>query len=229
MRGDESVLDAGCGTGRVTEMLLGRLPEGKVLAVDASREMVEAAREKFAGESRVEVERRDLLELEVKEPVDVVFSTAVFHWIPAHDILFARLFDALKPGGLLAAQCGGEGNVSRVNRATEEVMRREKYRPYFEDWRDDKLYAGPTDTKVRLEKVGFQPVETWLQEEPTPFESVEKLAVYLRTIILRSHAAVLPENERIPFTEAVAGRVAAHEGPLLIDYVRLNMLARRPA
>jgi trans-aconitate 2-methyltransferase len=227
LRGDEYVLDAGCGTGRVTELLLERLPEGRVLAVDASEGMVRAARERFAGDGRVRVERRDLLELEVGEPVDVVFSTAVFHWIPAHDRLFKRLAAVLKPGGTLAAQCGGVGNVSRVRRATDEVIERARFRPYFEGWREEKRYATAEETKERLEAAGFEEVETWLHEEPTLFGSVERLARYLEAVILRGHLPRLPEAERGPFARAVAGRVAARGTPPLVDYVRLNMLARR--
>ncbi len=97
--GGESAIDAGCGTGRVTEMLLERLPRGSVLAVDASGAMVEAARRRFAGDGRVRVEKMDLLQLEVEEPVDLIFSTATFHWIKDHEKLFGRLARALKLGG----------------------------------------------------------------------------------------------------------------------------------
>ena len=117
LRGAEDAIDAGCGTGKVTGLLLERLPRGTVLAVDGSRAMVEAAAERFAGEPRVRVEHQDLLELEVEEPVDLVFSTATFHWIKDHERLFDRLARALKPGGRLAAQCGGEGNISRATRS----------------------------------------------------------------------------------------------------------------
>ncbi len=224
LSGDEDVVDAGCGTGRVTELLLGRLPEGSVLAVDVSEEMVAAARKRFDGEGRVTVERQDLLELESGEPVDVIFSTATFHWILDHDRLFRQLSENLKPGGRLAAQCGGTGNVLRVLETAQEVMREERFREAFDGWTDEKHFADPETTKARLEKAGFEKIETWLHEEPTEFDSVEKLARYLKTVILRQHVAVLPENERNAFADAVAARMS--EEPV-VDYVRLNILARR--
>lgn len=227
LRGDESVIDAGCGTGRVTEKLLERLPEGKVLAVDGSHAMVEAARERFEGDERVSLSRQNLLELEVGEPVDLIFSTATFHWIPDHGRLFGRLAAALKPGGLLAAQCGGEGNISRVGEATGKVMGREPFAPHFENWTDDKEFAGVEATEERLRNAGFEPEGVWLHEEPTEFDTVENLASYLRTIILRGHAGILPEEAREPFALAVAEEMAAMDGPLLADYVRLNIMARR--
>ncbi len=226
LRGDEAVVDAGCGTGRVTEFLLERLPGGTVLAVDVSEKMVEAAAERFAGDGRVRVERQDLLELEVGEPVDVVFSTATFHWILDHDRLFRRLAGVLKPGGLLAAQCGGTGNVARVLETAREVMREERFREAFDGWNDAKHFADPATTKSRLKRAGFEDIETWLHEEPTGFDSVEKLAWYLKTIILRQHVEVLAEGDRDDFVRAVADRLAERGTPV-VDYVRLNILARR--
>jgi trans-aconitate 2-methyltransferase len=211
----------------VTELLLERLPRGTVLAVDGSREMVESARARFAGEPRVRVERQDLLELEVAEPVDLVFSTATFHWIPDHERLFDRLARVLKPGGRLVAQCGGEGNISRAMGATAEVMAQERFRRHFRDWKDDKNYAGAEATEGRLEAAGFVEVETWTHDEPTPFRSVGDLARFLGTVVLGGHMQRLPEGEREPFAAAVAEGIAAVDGEPLLDYVRLNIRATR--
>ncbi len=227
LEGDEAAIDAGCGTGRVTELLLERLPRGTVLAVDGSGAMVEAARERFAGDPRVRVERQDLLELEVGEPVDLVFSTATFHWIKDHDRLFERLAGALKPGGRLVAQCGGEGNISRATRATAEVVEEERFRPYFEGWTDDKYYADAQTTRGRLSAAGFEDIEVWLHDEPTSFGSVEELARFIAAVVLGGHMERLPEGERGPFAAAVAERIADVDGEPLLDYVRLNMVARR--
>ncbi len=228
-RGDEAALDAGCGTGRVTALLLERLPGGSVLAVDASEAMVEAARRRFAGEPRVRVERQDLLSLEVAERVDLIFSTATFHWIKDHVLLFRRLAGALKPGGRLVAQCGGEGNISRATRATEQVMARERFRPYFEGWQDDKNYADARTTRARLEAAGFREVQTWLHDEVVAFGSVDELARFLATVVLGGHLERLPEGERGPFAGAVAEEITGLDGSPHLDYVRLNIDARRVA
>jgi trans-aconitate 2-methyltransferase len=228
-RGDEAAIDAGCGTGRVTELLLARLPEGSVLAVDGSQAMVEAARRRFAGEPRVRVERQDLLSLEVEEPVDLIFSTATFHWIAAHDRLFRRLAGALKPGGRLVAQCGGEGNIARATRATQETIEEERFRDYFEGWQDDKYYADPQTTARRLGAAEFEEIETWLHDEVAAFGSVDELARFLGAVVLGGHLERLPEEERGPFAAAVAEKVTAVDGRPALDYVRLNIMARRSA
>jgi trans-aconitate 2-methyltransferase len=227
--GDEAAIDAGCGTGRVTELLLQKLPEGSVLAVDRSRAMVEAAGRRFAGDPRVRVERQDLLDLEVEERVDLIFSTAAFHWIKDHDRLFERLARAVKPNGRLVAQCGGEGNISRATQAVGETVRQERFRGYFEGWEDDKYYADPRTTARRLEAAGFEEVETWLHDEVAAFDSVDELARFLGVVVLGGHLERLPEEKCDPFVAEVAERVAAIEGAPALDYVRLNIVARRAA
>jgi len=226
LRGEEVVVDAGCGTGRVTELLLRHLPDGEVIAVDASEAMVEAARERFAGDPRVRVERQDVLQLEVEEAVDVIFSTATFHWIKDHERLFDRLARSLKPGGWLVAQCGGRGNIARTLAAIEQVMGEERFGRFFTEWEETWYFADPETTRARLEAAGFEEVETWLHEEHTEFGSVEELARFLKTVVLRPHLSVLPEAERDPFAAAVSARLA-ERGALVVDYIRLNMLARR--
>src|SRR5271167_1690890 len=123
LRGDETVLDAGCGSGRVTEALLERLPRGRVIAIDVSASMLAAARERLGrGSAGLEIRQADLLELELDAPVDVILSTATFHWIADHEALFRRLHGALRPGGRLVAQCGGEGNIDILRGRAKVVL-----------------------------------------------------------------------------------------------------------
>src|SRR5215211_9291968 len=129
LAGDETVLDAGCGTGNVTRVLLERLPRGRVIAVDAAPSMVREARELLP--AAVDVRQADLLELRLDEPVDAVLSTATFHWIGDHERLFANLHALLKPGGRLVAQCGGHGNVAEVKQAGIDVAGEPPYAEHF--------------------------------------------------------------------------------------------------
>ena len=220
LRGDETVLDAGCGSGRVTEMVIERVPNGKVIAVDAAPAMVAKAREKIG--DRAEVLLQDLAELHLSEQVDAVFSNAVFHWIRDHDRLFKRLFDALKPGGRIEAQCGGAGNIGNFHDTVSRLADRPPFSEYFEDWTGPWNFADDRTTTALLEEIGFTDVECSLEDWPvTPPEPHN----YLRTVCLGHHLEQLPDELR----ETLVGRVVDTMGdPLLLEYVRLNISARRP-
>jgi trans-aconitate 2-methyltransferase len=216
LRGDERVLDAGCGSGRVTELLVERLPRGAVVALDGSPAMIEQARSRLARfGNRVEYVVADLgRPLPVAEPVDAILSTATFHWVPDHDAMFRSLAAVLRPGGRLVAQCGGAGNVASVERVLAGIG---------DGWLGDAHFETPEATAERLQAAGFVEVECWLTEEPTSFEPGAPFETFLRTVVLGSHLARLPEAERDVFVHRVASALPAPR----IDYVRLNILARR--
>jgi trans-aconitate 2-methyltransferase len=215
LTGNERVLDAGCGSGRVTERLAERLPRGQVVALDGSPAMVDAARQRLARfRERIEYVVADLGQPLPIDPVDAILSTATFHWVPDHDALFHNLAAVLRPGGRLAAQCGGAGNIASIQGVLATVG---------DGWLGDVHFETPQDTKRRLEAAGFDEIECWLTEEPTDFEPGEPLEAYLRTVVLGSHLARLPPSEHDAFVHAVATRLPEPR----IDYVRLNIGARR--
>jgi trans-aconitate 2-methyltransferase len=218
LAGDERVLDAGCGSGRVTELLADRLPNGRIVALDGSASMVDAARERLARfGDRVEYVVADLGQpLPVDGQVDAVLSTAVFHWVPDHDALFRNLAAVTAPGGWLVAQCGGAGNIARVMTVLGRTG---------DGWLGDKHFATPLDTTRRLDAAGYVDIECWLTDEPTRFERGEQFETFLRTVVLGAHLERLPAHERDAFVHAVAEGL---DEPM-IDYVRLNITARRAA
>ena len=158
---DATVLDVGCGTGRVTELLPDLVPEGRVLALDASPEMVELARARLGG--RAEVFCSDVLELRLDGPVDAIVSTATLHWVRDHERLWQVLASALGDGGRLEVQCGGEGNIARVRETIDRVAR--ELTPElvgFSPWN----FASPEETAGRLARSGFEQVRCWLEPRP---------------------------------------------------------------
>ena len=220
LNGDESVLDAGCGSGRVTRMLLERLPRGRVIAVDASPSMVDQARANLG--DKAEVRLVELTALDLGEEVDAVFSNAVFHWVADHDSLFARLHAALRPGGRLVAQCGGAGNVERFHAAAAEVGAEQPFAEHLGGWEGPWNFAGAEETGGRLVAAGFEDVQVGLESSPVvPEFTIE----YLRTVCLGHHVERLPEGLRDRYVSEVADRCGQ---PVELDYVRLNIQARRP-
>jgi trans-aconitate 2-methyltransferase len=207
-----TVLDVGCGTGRVTEQLCALVPQGRVLAIDASADMVALAAERLRGRAHVWCE--DVLDLDLDEPVDAIFSTATLHWVADHDRLWPALARALRPSGWLEVQCGGEGNIARVRQVIDAVAR--ELAPEldgFSPW----TFAGPSQTERRLAEAGFAQVRCWLTERPTRPTDVDG---FVRSSILAAHLERLPADKREPFAAAVVAGVR-----LPLDYVRLNVSA----
>jgi trans-aconitate 2-methyltransferase len=214
--GDETVLDAGCGSGRVTELLAERLPRGRVIALDGSPAMIDRARVRLARfGDRVQYLVADLRQpLPIPEPVDAILSTATFHWLPDHAALFRNLGAVLRPGGRLVAQCGGYGNIASVLAILASLG---------DGWAGPWTFATPAETIERLEAAGFVDVEAWLQPEPTPLEPGLPTETFLRTVILGDHLARLPDAQHESFVRAVAAGLPRP----VIDYVRLNFRASR--
>jgi trans-aconitate 2-methyltransferase len=217
LRGDESVLDAGCGSGRVTAELSKRVPKGRVIAVDGSEAMVEKARERLGGNAEYVVS--DLLELELPEPVDLVFSTATLHWIADHPRLFGRLRGVLCQGGRLVAQCGGQGNVADHTLAIATVAARPEFGQHLTQAKGLWNFASPEETEPRLAAAGFTDIRCWLQPKPVqPDRPLE----FISTVTLGPILDQLPEEKRRPFAEAVLEESAQ---PVVLDYIRLNIEA----
>ena len=217
LRGDETVLDAGCGTGQITEQLAERLPRGRVVALDGSPTMVEAARGRLARFG----DRADFVTADLAAPlpladtsVDAILSTATFHWVADHGSLFQHLARVLRPGGRLVAQCGGEGNIAGLRMVLDDVG---------DGWEGPWNFASPEDTRRRLEAAGFVAIEAWLTDEPTSFEPGPAFRDYLRTVALSAHVARLAPEARDDFLDAVIERLPEPA----IHFVRLNIVARR--
>jgi trans-aconitate 2-methyltransferase len=218
LRGDETVLDAGCGSGGVTELLLERLPQGRVIGVDGSQAMIDEARSNLERwGDRVDLRVGDLVELQLAEPVDAVFSNATFHWIPDHETLFGRLREAMKPGAPLVAQCGGEGNVAEFAAAIEEASALPQFAAAFEGWPTPYNFAGPAVTEELLREAGFDEVRCWLEEKLVEPEQPREFGA---TAGLAPHLERLPPEQRDAFVDAVMERL---EKPISYRYVRLNI------
>jgi trans-aconitate 2-methyltransferase len=238
---NERILDLGCGTGRLTTELFAAIGEGLVVAVDRSESMLREASAQHVWHrgphpidadklpSRIHMVRADGLYLPFVDAFDAVLSTATFHWILDHDLLFSSIYRSLVPGGRLVAQCGGAGNLATLLERADALARRPPFREYFADWRDPWTFADVPTTVDRLDRAGFTAIDVTLVAAPTPLEDRASYRDFLSCVCVREHIARLPESVRPAFLDALADLAAADSPAFTLDYWRLNILARKPA
>jgi trans-aconitate methyltransferase len=229
LRGDEHVLDAGCGTGRLTAELLEALPRGRVIGIDLSQNMLAAARDHLSHHfgNRLSLIACDFLQLPFENTFDIIVSTAAFHWVIDHDRLFANLHDALVPGGRLEAQCGGGPNLVRLRQRADALAATAEFAPYFEGFREPWLYQNAEKAAEGLRRAGFVEVETSVEAAPTVLDDAAHFREYLPNIIFRRHLERLPTaNQRTRFVDILTQQAGDDDPPFLLDYWRLNLRGR---
>jgi trans-aconitate 2-methyltransferase len=229
--GDELVLDVGCGSGRLTEKLVERLPRGRVVGVDQSFNMLAAAREYLQDRHARQMTfiQANALALPCVGTADAIFSTATFHWIRDHPRLFASLFAALRPGGQLVAQCGGIGNLARVHAWSQRLFLEATFARYFDDWDEPWEFADAATTHRRLQGAGFVDIRTSVEPAAVEFLDAGSFREFVEHIVARPFLARLPEpQDRERFLDGLTSLAAKDDPPFQLDYWRLNLDGRRP-
>jgi trans-aconitate 2-methyltransferase len=231
LRGDELLLDAGCGTGRLTAELLEALPRGKVVALDISQNLLRSAREHLQPQfgERVPLVAADLQELPFDGVFDGVVSTAAFHWVLDHDRLFRGLHRALRPGGWLQAQCGGGPNIAHLRERMRALAVSPQYVPFLAGYPEPWLYQDAEGAAATLQRAGFVDVHTSLESAPTAMGDHTRFTEFVSTVIVRTYLERIPEaGLRRQYVAQLADQAAADDPPFVLDYWRLNLSARKP-
>ena len=232
LRGDEVLMDAGCGTGRLTSELLDALHEGRVVGVDSSENMLAAAREHLRPQfgSRVQLVAADLERLPFEQAFDGIFSTAAFHWVPNQKQLFLGLLRALRPGGWLRAQCGGARNLARLRRRMDRLATTPKFAACLAGFPSPWVFHNAQEAAALLAEVGFRETETNLEPALTVFENAQSYSEFVRTVIVRLHLERLPDGSlRTEFVEELTRQASTDDPPFALDYWRLNLRGTKPA
>ncbi len=229
--GHETVLDVGCGTGRLTERLIERLPRGEVIGLDLSFNMLHTAREYLRPRfgRQIRFAQADAAALPVAGHADAIFSTATFHWVLDHPMLFKSLHAALKPGGRLVAQCGGVRNIQRVHDRCAQLASESAFAPYFAGWTGPWHFADPDETADRLKQAGFVEVSVDLESKPFVPADAGAFREFVSAVVCRHHLSRLPDAElQGRFMDALTAKAATDNPPFELDYWRLNIRARKP-
>lgn len=232
LRGDECVLDAGCGTGKLTRLLLENLPRGRVIGLDLSRNMVLHAQQNLAPDYGLHAGfvAADFLALPFKNSFDGVFSTASFHWVLDHEALFRSLYEALKPAGWLHAQCGGGSNLGHLRQRVRTLSREKEFSEWLAEFREPWFFSDAESAASRLRAAGFENIEASLEQADYAAGSAGKFEEYLKTFILHRHLELLPSDQlRDSFVHRLSQAAQNDTIPFVLDYCRLNLRARKPS
>jgi trans-aconitate 2-methyltransferase len=209
LKPNETLLDAGCGTGRDAQLALEKLLNGSLVCVDQSSTMLDQCRARFGQDPRVRILEGDLDQALPVEPesVDAIMSVAALHWLTHHNNVWQHFYNALKPGGRIATDCGGFGNLAKTLAFVPQIDSNIK----FPDW----YYANISSTEELLKAAGFIDIEVSLRPHPTPLPDKETLATYLRTLVFREWTG----DQISKMSELLTDNT--------LDYVRLEVRANK--
>jgi trans-aconitate 2-methyltransferase len=229
LRGDESVLDIGCGDGKVTAEIASRLPRGCVVGIDRSQQMIDFAASNFPTSlhTNLSLAQMDASELNFENRFDVVFSNAVLHWIVDHRPVLQGIARALKAGGRVLLQMGGHGNAARVLAAVDSVMHEDRWRSYFEDFHFRYGFYSPQEYRPWLAEAGLNAGRLELIPKDMLHENVDRFAGWFRTTWMPWIDCVT-EDRRNEFIKTVIARYTKENPPdahgrVLVRMIRLEV------
>jgi trans-aconitate methyltransferase len=233
LRGNERILDIGCGDGRVTAELARRVPQGKVVGVDSSEEMVRKACAAFPPSSMPGLSflHMDARSLSFPDAFDVAFSNAVLHWIKDHSPMLAGVARCLRVGGRILFQMGGKGNGEEIFSIASDITRHNPWREHFYGFDFPWSFYRPDEYVGLLERAGFSARRIELVSRDMKQKGREGLLGWVRTTWM-PYTERLPEDLREPFlAEAVDRYLAVHpltaEGEAIVRMVRLEVEAMK--
>jgi trans-aconitate methyltransferase len=225
LRGDEKILDVGCGDGKVTAEIARSLPAGSVVGTDASSQMIAFAKKTFPAKKfkSLTFQVMDARKLKLPQSFDVVFSNAAWHWVDDHQAILRGAASVLKPGGRLVVSCGGKGNAHNVFLALRPEMRLKRWREFFREMPLPYFFYAPADYEKWLPKFGFKIQKIKLAPKDATYNGAEGFATWLRTTWI-PYVQRVPENLREEFIATVTQRYVAKHPPEADGKVHVKMV-----
>jgi SAM-dependent methyltransferase len=220
-RPGEAILDVGCGDGVLTERIVAA--GARVMGIDASGEMVDAARARG-----IDAYVGDAQALDFRGQFDAAFSNAALHWMLDPDSVAAGVFRALRPGGRFVGEMGGEGNIAILRGGIRAEL---VERGYPVPAADPQWYPSIDAFSRVYTRAGFTAIEAEIIPRETDLPA--GVAAWVKTFRTGwMDAARVPEEEQAAVAAAVEDRLAPKlrrpDGSWFADYVRLRFMMRKP-
>ena len=232
IRGDERILDIGCGDGKITAHISQLVPDGSVLGIDISADMISFARRRYPSDTfrNLRFEHGDALDLRFLEEFDIVVSFACLHWIRDHLSVLRGICRSLVPGGRMLIQCGGRGNAAQLLEITSEVIMEERFAPYFMDFEFPYFFYTPADYERWIPAAGLQIVSLKLIPKDMVHSGRDALEGFIRST-WHPYLQRIPAELRPALVQDIAGRYidrySSPEGMIHVRMMRLQALAEK--
>jgi len=229
LKGNEDILDLGCGNGLLTANLARLVPDGNVIGVDASEGMIEAAKEKE--EDNLEFLLMDLNEIDLDRQFDFIFSNATLHWIKNHNQLWAKIHKLLNPNGFVRFNFAADGNSSHFNKVIKEIIVFEEYREYFSEFQWPWYLPSVDEYENFLKDFAFSELNVWEDNEDRFFPDKEAVIWWVDQPQIVPFLVNIPEDKKGLFREIVIEQVfketLQENGRYFEEFRRMNVLARK--
>ncbi len=229
----DDVLDVGCGDGKVSAELAGYVPDGSVTAVDSSEDMIRIARESFPNNKNDNLlfKQMDAARLTFGSQFDIVFSNAALHWVKDHKPVLRGIYNSLRPGGRILLQMGGKGNAADIIAVVNQLIKENRWRPFFEGFSFPYGFHGVEEYRLWLEEAGFEVLRVQLVPKDMVYENREGLEGWIRTTWL-PYTLRVSDELRHQFIRQLASiyidRIPPDsQGCIHVAMVRLEVEARR--
>lgn len=231
LQGHESLLDLGCGEGRITALIAARIPQGRVLGIDLSPEMIALASIQFPPSTHPNLSflQMDISRIALEQHFDLAFSNAALHWVADHGAVLRGVRSCLHSGGRVLFQMGGRGNAGGIFAAIGEMLARPHWCGYFQGFAAPYSFYGPEQYRDWLPQTGFRPLRAELIPKDMYHPDPAGLLGWLRTTWF-PYTDRLPADQREAFLgEVVEAYLAAHpvdtSGRTHVGMVRLEVEA----
>ncbi len=202
IREDDSILDLGCGTGKLTIELARQAARGSVVGLDPSTEMLDKAREVSSGMGNVRLVQAPAQAMNFADEFDLVFSNSALHWVTEQEQAISRVYRSLRSRGRIAFQMPAKHFCTEFFDSVGEAITTLGYERFYENWQSPWYFSMPEEFASLLSHAGFRGVKVYIREYRLSFGPLPDVMNWWSSAGLRPYLACLPGSAQEHFKEA---------------------------
>ena len=230
LKGNERILDLGCGDGGITAHLAECVPNGLTVGIDASQSMVESAQKNYKTDN-LRFALMDINTIDFVDEFDLIFSNATLHWVKDHHKLLANVRKCLKAEGILRFNFAADGNCSHFFHVIRQVMHDGKYARYFDEFEWPWYMPVVAEYKRHVTRVGFQEVKVWGENADRHFADAEEMIRWIDQPSLVPFMKCVADIDKQSFRNTVVEQMLKETsqpgGTCFETFRRINVFAKK--